>query len=359
MAELNAKNISQVSCTEVDEVNGSKVPTDQLGTNSQEIKIFQTDMKNGIVATPAFATKKLAHFAVNVGTKCGHGCLYCSSGPLLRMHHSFKETGQNPFCNTGYAIVDPTTPERVAWDAKHKRNRGMVQICTTVDAWAPESQKLKLGRQCLEAILTQPDWSVRILTKNAAVMDDFDLIEKYRDRVILGLSITATEANSKIIRVIEPHASPIEDRIAVMRKAADMGLRTYGMFCPLLPGIADAPEQMDELMSLAQSWNVEEVFVEAVNPRGSGLRQTQEGLEKAGFTDIAKVIERIRHEKHWSPYVARLVANSQKSIRRYLSIDQLRYLLYTSGLLSEDIQSIRQDDVGVIWLDEETENSSK
>ncbi len=155
-------------------------------------RIHLTTLKKGISRTPEFAKKGLADYAANVGTKCGHACAYCSTGAMLRMHSSFKEVGENPF-GLGYAIVDPDTPERVARDAvriKPKR-RGMVQLCTTVDAWSPEAQEYGLGRKCLEAILSQTGWSVRILTKNAAVVKDFDIVEKHRDRVLVGLSLTA------------------------------------------------------------------------------------------------------------------------------------------------------------------------
>ena len=69
------------------------------------------------------------------------------------------------------------------------KKRGLVQLCTTVDAWAPEAQDYNLGRRCLEALLAEPGWTVRILTKNAAVSKDFDLIERHRDRVMVGISL--------------------------------------------------------------------------------------------------------------------------------------------------------------------------
>lgn len=37
------------------------------------------------------------------------------------------------------------------------------------DAWSPEAQEHDLGSRCLEAILAESAWMVRILTKNAAV----------------------------------------------------------------------------------------------------------------------------------------------------------------------------------------------
>ena len=308
-----------------------------------------TCLQTGISRSTEFEKKGLACFGCNVGTKCGHGCLYCSTGAVLRMHPSFKACGENPY-GFGYTIVDPDTPLRVARDAKKIRKRGLVQLCTLVDAWAPGARGLDLGRKCLWAILEEPGWSVRVLTKNAAVQDDFDLVEKYRDRVLVGMSITAAPGQNEITSVIEPNASPIEERMEVMRKAANRGLRTYAMFCPLLPGIADSQEQVGELVSFAESINAEEIFIEPVNSRGPGLRLCQEALEKAGYQDAAAALGHIRKRACWSEYVADLVRTVQASVRRFSDISKLRFLLYPSRLLEVDRRRIEQDDEGVVWL---------
>lgn len=250
------------------------------------MRIHTTILKRGIAKTPEFEKKGLAQFAVNVGTKCGHACSYCSSGAMLRMHPSFKKAGENPFA-LGYAIVDPTTPERVARDAAKLRQRGLVQLCTTVDAWSPEAQQYGLGRKCLEVILSQPGWTVRILTKNAAVMDDFDFIEKHRDRVLVGLSLTAPLPRAAVVAAIEPHASPIAERMAALTEASRRGLRTYGMLCPLLPGISDGPGEVDELIRFVLDCGAEEVFVEPVNARGPALGLTEQVLRTAGYASEA------------------------------------------------------------------------
>jgi len=313
------------------------------------MRVHQTRLKTGISRTPEFEKKKLASFAVNCGVKCGHDCLYCSTGALLRMHDGFEEVGENPFGN-GYAIVDPQTPERVARDARSKRRRGLVQFCTIVDAWAPEAQEHAIGRRCLEAILSEPDWSVRILTKNAAVQDDFDLIERHRDRVLVGLSLTATPEQARATAALEPNASTNEDRMRAMTEAAARGLRTYGMLCPLMPGIADSQEQIDCLVKFAVDCRVEEVFVEPVNPRGSGLRLCQEALAAHGCQEQATAVGHIRKRVNWSQYVLDLLGNVQRSVRRHADIAKLRFLLYPSGLRPEHVEAIKKDDAGVVWL---------
>jgi len=180
------------------------------------MQTYTYELSTGIRPTPEFAKKKLADFAVNVGLKCSHDCTYCSTGAMLRTHGAFKELGRSPF-DSGYSIIDLDIPEKVAEDAKRKRNRGLVQLCTTVDAWAPDAQEHDLGRRCLEALLAEPGWTVRILTKNAGVANDFDLIKKYKDRVLVGLSLTGTRDKQDILSIIEPNASPISERFAALK----------------------------------------------------------------------------------------------------------------------------------------------
>jgi DNA repair photolyase len=315
------------------------------------MKTVTAKLCSGISRSKAFEEKGLAQYAVNVGLKCGHACTYCSSNAMLRIQLS--KLGIKGF-NKDCCVVDPDTPTRVEQDAKNKRNRGVVQLCTIADAWSPEAQEYSLGRKCLEAILSQPGWTVRVLTKNAAVAKDFDLVEKYKDRVLVGLSITATPEKNDIIAVVEPNASPIAERLEVLQQAHSRGLRTYGMLCPLLPGIADSPCQIDELVKYMVDCGVEEIFAEAVNPRGRGLILTQQALEKAGYHNEAKAVEAIRRGPNWSAYVVNLIKNLQQGVRKYSDINKLRFLLYPKGLQANDLEAVKQDDAGVVWLGSKT-----
>jgi DNA repair photolyase len=101
------------------------------------------------------------------------------------------------------------------------RSRGVVQLCTIVDAWSPEAQAYDLGRRCLQALLSEPGWVVRILTKNAAVQRDFDVVEKHRDRVLVGLSLTGTVSMERQLATIERNASPLSERIAALQEAME------------------------------------------------------------------------------------------------------------------------------------------
>ena len=197
------------------------------------MKNFTYALGDGINESPEFEKKGLAEFAVNVGLHCGHDYTYCSSRAMLRRRTAFNEVGKSLF-PPATPLLTPTLLPR-SLETPSGSAAGAGELCTTVDAWAPEAQKLGLGRRCLEAILAEPGWTIRILTKNAAVVQDFDLIKKHKDRVLVGLSRTGTSDKDGVLAVVEPHASPVSERMAALKTAHKMGLRTYGMLCTRLP----------------------------------------------------------------------------------------------------------------------------
>jgi DNA repair photolyase len=48
------------------------------------MEIIEVRRKISITRSNEFKKKKLASHALNVGTLCGHGCLYCSTPSMMR-----------------------------------------------------------------------------------------------------------------------------------------------------------------------------------------------------------------------------------------------------------------------------------
>lgn len=310
--------------------------------------VHSVQLKQGISRSPEFEKKLLATHGLNCGLVCGHGCAYCSTPSLVRAHSIFRQIGRTAFSGN-LAVVDPSVPDRVKRSARNLLPAHTVMLATITDAWAPEAQECGLGRRCLEVLLRDSSCRVRVLTKNAAVARDYDIMESCRDRILVGLSLTAPSSKAHLAQVIEPHASTIPERIQALREAHERKLRTYGMLCPCLPGIADDMASLRELAEVVLSVGAEDVWLEPVNARGKGLVNTEAFLRQGGEPELADAIRVIRKRKGWSRYARRLIESAVAVAREMTFLDRLHVLLYPKRLEPDDRAALEHLP-GVVWL---------
>jgi len=313
------------------------------------LNVYERPRTGGIERTEEFEKKGLATYAVNVGLGCGHGCFYCSSPSLRRMHELFQELESSAF-TTGIAIVDPETPDRLRRDIPALTEQDVVQVCTLDDAWSPEARQHRLGRRCLEVVLEETPAQVRVLTKSHHVQEEFELIRKYRDRVIVGLSTGAPASRERVAQVIEPNASSVSERLKTLQLANKMGLRTFGMICPALPGIGDSRHALEEMFRAVLKCRPETIWLEPVNRRGDGLPKTSAALRLAGYRDEAAAVDHIRDENHWSGYTTALIKQAIDVACSNRVLDRLKILLYPDKLSPEHRAELEKYDQGIVWL---------
>lgn len=311
------------------------------------MEIIEIKRKISITRSNEFARKKLATHALNVGLLCGHGCLYCSTPAMMRTQTKiFKNIKGSSFkaFQAGIAVVDPHTPKRIELRARRLKPSDTVMFCTYTDGWSPEAQKFQLGRKCLQEILTTSRCKVRILTKNATVRNDFDLIRQYAGRVELSLSLTAPPSKNSLIRILEPNASPLVDRIKALQSARRMGIPVFGILCPCLPGVADTSAEFGELLDIMISLEPTAIWTEPVNQRGLGLRNCAELLARHGFFHEADQLNAIRNRHTYSQYVYHFIETATTAARQRDCLEIFNILVYDSG------KEYKGDDRAVIWL---------
>lgn len=293
-----------------------------------------------------FQKKQLASHGMNVGLLCGHSCKYCSTPAVLRYNKVFKDMGMTSFqaLQSGAAVVDPSTPARAAKDAVRLKQGDIVMLATTTDAYSPEAQVHGLGRSCAQAVLEHSQASLRILTKNAAVAKDLDLFEEHKDRIMLGLSVTAPASKEEVVALLEPNASKISERLDVYRQAKKLGLRSYGMLCPLLPGIASSYKDIHEMMETTLEFEPETIWLEPVNPWGDGLIQCRDALAAGGWGAESYRVDEIRSRELHQLYVDDLIDTATNVARDLGCLNKLKILVYSDG------SGYCCNDEAVIWL---------
>lgn len=174
-------------------------------------------------------------YSLNPYRGCEHGCSYCYARP----YHEYL--GFSPALDFETKIlVKPRAAELFReWLARPTYNPETVVFSGVTDCYQPIERTLRLTRACLEvaAECLQP---VGIVTKNAGVTRDIDLLARLAEHDAAGVAISIPTLNAELSRKMEPRTSTPEARLRAIEKLAAAGIRTQVMVAPVIPGLTDS-----------------------------------------------------------------------------------------------------------------------
>jgi DNA repair photolyase len=165
---------------------------------------------------------------------CEHGCIYCYARPT----HEYLGFSSGLDFETRI-LVKERAPEllRAALSARSWVPQWMA-LSGVTDPYQPIERRLRLTRRCLE-VLAEFRQPVGIITKNALVSRDADVLaDLARDRAA-RVSISLTSLDPALRRVLEPRTSPPAARLAAIRALREAGVPVGVMVAPVIPGLND------------------------------------------------------------------------------------------------------------------------
>lgn len=168
--------------------------------------------------------------------------------------------------------------------------------------------------------------------------------------MIVGLSTGTPVSSEQVAQVMEPNASSVSERLAALQHARNMRLRTFGMLCPVLPGIGDSREALEELFDGVLKCKPEKIWFEPVNARGNGLMKTSAALRLAGYPDEAAAVDHVRKRANWSSYTTTLFKEAIEVADSRGVLELLKILLYLKHLSAEHKAELKKLDRGIVWL---------
>jgi len=179
---------------------------------------------NEIRAKTILSASKIYDYVINPYIGCEHGCTYCYARFIKKFTGHTEPWGE-------FVDIKVNAPELLKKEVL-KKKKAMVWISGLCDPYQPLEAHYELTRQCLE-VLAFYDWPVSIQTRSALVLRDLKVLQKF-SRLQAGFSITT--AYDSVRQLFEPHATPVEERIAALEELHRNGITTYAMIAPLLPG---------------------------------------------------------------------------------------------------------------------------
>jgi DNA repair photolyase len=120
-----------------------------------------------------------------------------------------------------------------------------IAIGTATDPYQPAERRYEVTRTILEEFARHQGLELGIVTKSNLVLRDIDVLQKVLRNNRLSVNVTVTTLDADLARILEPRAPRPDLRMEAVRKLNDAGIPTGVSCAPVLPGITDAPRNLE------------------------------------------------------------------------------------------------------------------
>jgi DNA repair photolyase len=173
-------------------------------------------------------------FSLNPYRGCEHGCAYCYARPS----HEYLGFSAGLDFETKI-LVKEDAPELLRKEmGKKSWVPQMVALCGNTDPYQPVERRLGVTRRCLEVFLEMRN-PVGIITKNALVLRDLDLVSRLASMKLAAVTISITSLRDDLVRKLEPRTSTPANRLDAVAKLVAAGVPTMVFVAPVIPGLND------------------------------------------------------------------------------------------------------------------------
>jgi DNA repair photolyase len=266
---------------------------------SQPRRIEYLDDQSKSIVTENDSPDLNFRYSVNPYRGCAHGCSYCYARPF----HEYL--GYNAGLDFETKIMVKREAPRLFRDflSRSDWEPELIAFSGITDCYQPAEREFQLTRQCLE-VASEANQPVGIVTKNALVVRDLDLLATMAQRSLINVSLSITTLDPELAREMEPRTSIPAARLRAIRELSAAGVPTKVMVSPIIAGLNDheipailqaakeAGAQSASYIMLRLPLTVEPVFLEWLERTQptrkervlSRIRQTRDGkLNSAAF----------------------------------------------------------------------------
>jgi len=202
-------------------------------------------------------------WTVNPYRGCSHACVFCFARPT----HTFLgfDAGRD---FEREIVVKVNAPEvlraelaRPSWQHEH------VALGTNTDPyqWVEGRYRLMVG--IWEALRDAAN-PCSVLTKSPLVLRDLDLLVQIARRTHVSAGLSIPTLDERAWRQTEPHTPNPRARLEAVAELNRAGIRTGVLIAPLMPGVNDAPQQLEPLLQAVHDAGATYVSGVALHLRG-------------------------------------------------------------------------------------------
>ncbi|MFO0014744.1 MAG: PA0069 family radical SAM protein [Planctomycetota bacterium] len=227
-------------------------------------------------------------YSINPYRGCEHGCAYCYARP----YHEFL--GWNAGTDFETRILVKSNADnllrdwlsRPAWSGQEHLN-----LSGVTDPYQPIERKLEITRSLLR-VLCEARQAVSIITKNASVTRDIDLLADLARDKAAAVVLSITSLDKQLAMVLEPRCSVPEARLRAVRELSDAGIPVHVNIAPIIPGLND--QELPALMAAIADAGAQSASWALLRLPGSVEAIFEDWLERHQPMAKEKILNRVR-----------------------------------------------------------------
>jgi DNA repair photolyase len=213
-------------------------------------------------------------WTVNPYRGCSHACVYCFARPT----HEFLDLNAGRDFEKEI-LVKVNVPEvlraelaKPSWKGEH------VAMGTNTDPYQWVEGRYKLMRGIWEAFRDAAN-PCSILTKSPLLLRDLDLMTEIAAVTDISACLSIPTMDEKAWRATEPHTPHPRARMEAVAELNANGIPCAILVSPLIPGINDAPEQVEKIVAMASEAGAVRIGGHGLFLRGSVRKIFMDWLE--------------------------------------------------------------------------------
>jgi DNA repair photolyase len=186
-------------------------------------------------------------WTINPYRGCSHACVYCFARPTHR--YLGFDAGRD---FEREIVVKVNAPEVLRVElARRSWKREHVALGTNTDPYQWVEGRYRLMEGIWEALrdaaggLGNP---CSVLTKSPLLLRDLPLMVQIAQRTTIGASLSIPTLDERAWRATEPHTPNPRARLEAVAELNRAGIPTGVLIAPLMPGVNDAPHQLEPLL---------------------------------------------------------------------------------------------------------------
>ena len=228
-----------------------------------DTRFYEVRAKSAINHVPK-SSRVPFEWTINPYRGCSHACRFCFARPT---HEYLGFNAGRDFDRE--IVVKVNVPEVLRAELARPRWQGdLIALGTNTDPYQWVEGRYKLMRGIWEAMR---DFSnpCSVLTKSPLLLRDSDLMLEIAARTRMSACLSVPTLDEKAWRATEPHTPHPRARLEAVAELNRVGIPTGVLIAPLMPGINDAPGQVEEIVRIADEAGATSIGGQALFLRGS------------------------------------------------------------------------------------------